>query len=91
MTDTGYDSHANHAAAPARGITPVIPRRGNSKQRRHFFPKRLNKLRARIDQTIGKLKWFKHVAMRCDKTDIGYSACVSFACGLILIKSVHRT
>jgi hypothetical protein len=28
--------------------------------------------------------------MRCDKTDTSYSAFVSFACGLILIKSVHN-
>jgi hypothetical protein len=33
MTDKGYDSEANRAAALARGITPVIPRRENSKQR----------------------------------------------------------
>jgi len=89
MTDKGYDSQANRAAALARGITPVIPRRENSKQRGRFFPKRLYKLRARIEQTIGKLKRFKRVAMRCDKTDISYSAIISFACGLMLVKSVH--
>jgi transposase len=45
MTDRGYDSQANRAAARARGITPVIPRRENSKRRGRFFPKRLYKLR----------------------------------------------
>ena len=89
MTDKGYDSHANRAAALARGIKPVIPRRENSKQRGRFFPKRLYKLRARIEQAIGKLKRFKRVAMRCEKTDISYSAIISFACGLMLVKSVH--
>ncbi len=89
MTDKGYDSQANRAAALARGITPVIPRRENSKQRGRFFPKRLYKLRARIEQTIGKLKRFKRVAMRCEKTDISYSAIISFACGLMMVKSVH--
>jgi transposase len=89
MTDKGYDSQANRDAARARGITPVIPRRENSRQRGRFFPKRLYKLRARIEQTIGKLKRFKRVAMRCEKTDISYSAIVSFACGLLLVKSVH--
>src|SRR4051794_3572311 len=76
---------ANRAAALARGINPVIPRRENSKQRGRFFPKRLYKLRARIEQTIGKLKRFKRVAMRCEKTDISYSAIISFACTLILV------
>ena len=90
ITDKGYDSRTNRAAARARGITPVIPRRENSKQRGRFFPKRLYKLRVRIEQTIGKLKRFKRVAMRCDKTDVSYSAIISFACGLLLVKSVHR-
>ena len=89
MTDKGYDSQTNRAAALARGITPIIPRRENSKQRGRFFPKRLYKLRARVEQAIGKLKRFKRVAMRCEKTDISYSAIISFACGLMLIKSVH--
>jgi hypothetical protein len=91
VTDKGYDSDANRVAALARGITPVIPRRENSKQRGRFFPKRLYKLRARVEQTIGKLKRFKRVAMRCEKTDISYSAIISFACGLMLVKSVHTT
>jgi len=89
MTDKGYDSEANRAAALARGITPVIPRRENSRHRRRFFPKRLYKLRARVEQAIGRLKRFKRVAMRCEKTDISYSAIISFACGLMLVKSVH--
>jgi transposase len=89
ITDKGYDSHANRMAALARGIAPVIPRREDSKQRRRFFAKPLYKLRARIEQTIGKLKRFKRVAMRCEKTDTSYSAIISFACGLMLVKSVH--
>ena len=89
ITDKGYDSHANRAAARARGITPVIPRKVNSKERGRFFPKKLYKLRARIEQTIGKLKRFKRIALRCEKTDISFSALISFACGIILIKSVH--
>ena len=90
VTDKGYDSQANRTAALARGITPVIPRRETSKQRGRFFPKRLYKLRAHVEQAIGKLKRFKRVAMRCEKTDISYSAIISFACGLMLVKSVHR-
>ena len=90
MTDKGYDSRANRDAARARGITPVIPRRKNSKDRGRFFPKRLYRLRARIEQTIGKLKRFKRIALRCDKTATSYSALISFACALMLVKSVHR-
>jgi len=72
-----------------RGIAPVIPRRAKSKQRGRFFPKKLYKLRARIEQTIGKLKRFKRIALRCEKTNISFSAIVSFVCTILLIKSVH--
>ena len=46
-------------------------------------------VRARIEQTIDTLKRFKRVTMRCEKTDSSYSAIVIFACGLMLVKSVH--
>jgi transposase len=89
VTDKGYDSRANRDAARVRGITPVIPRRENSKERGRFFPRRLYRLRARIEQTIGKLKRFKRIALRCDKTATSYAPFISFACALMLVKSVH--
>jgi transposase len=62
ITDKGYDSQSNRDAARRRGITPIIPRRQNAKQRNRFFPKQLYRLRARIEQAVGKLKRFKRVA-----------------------------
>ena len=38
VTDKGYISEANRDAVRARGITPVIPRRKNSKHRGRLFP-----------------------------------------------------
>lgn len=90
MTDKGYDSKRNRAACRERGSIPVIPYRSNTKNKPSFFPKRLYKGRARIEQTIGKLKRFKRIAMRCEKTAQNFAALVAFACGLILVKSVHR-
>ena len=89
MTDKGYDSAANRAACRRRGIVPVIPYRSNAKLRPKFFPKALYKTRARIEQAMGKLKRFKRVALRCEKTAESYGAFVAFACSLILVKSVH--
>jgi len=40
---------------------------------------------------MGKLKRFKRIALRCEKTAENYGSFVAFACGLILVKSVHRT
>ena len=55
-----------------------------------FFPKTLYKARARIEQAVGKLKRFKRIALRCDKTAASFEAFTSFACSLLLIKTVHR-
>ena len=89
LTDKGYDSAANRAVCRKRGIIPVIPHRSNAKNRPNFFPKLLYKTRARIEQAIGKLKRFKRVVLRCEKTAESYGAFVAFACTLILVKSVH--
>jgi len=38
---------------------------------------------------VGKLKRFKRVALRCEKTARNYGSVVALALGFILIKSVH--
>ncbi len=91
MGDKGYDAKANRQAARARGICPVIPYRSTTKNQPTFFPKALYRGRARIEQTMGKLKRFKRVALRCEKTDQNYGSFVALALSFILIKSVHMT
>jgi transposase len=87
--DKGYDSKANRAAARQRGICPVIPFKSSAKNRPTFFPKALYRARARIEQLVGKLKRFKRVALRCEKTAQNFGSVVAFALGLIIVKSVH--
>src|SRR5262249_32303428 len=53
------------------------------------FQKMLHKGRAGIEQAVGKLKRFKRVALRCEKTAQNYGSLVALACAFILIKSVH--
>ena len=89
--DKGYDAKRNHAAARQRGICPVIPYRRTAKSRPAFFPKALYRARARIEQLVGKLKRFKRVALRCEKTDRNFGSFVALTLGFILVKSVHRT
>ena len=91
VADKGYDAAANRVAARKRGICPVIPYRSNAKKKPAFFARTLYKARARIEQTFGKLKRFKRVAMRCEKTAQNYASFAAFALGIIWIKSVHRT
>ena len=89
ITDKGYDSKANRDGARRRGICPVIPYKSNAANRPAFFPKILYKARARIEQAVGKLKRFKRIALRCEKTTRNYTSFVALALGFILIKSVH--
>ena len=91
ITDKGYDSKANRDAARKRGVCPVIPYRSNATDRPRFFARILYKARARIEQAVGKLKRFKRVALRCEKTARNYGSLVALALGFILVKSVHMT
>src|SRR4051812_5011729 len=87
--DKGYDAKANRSAARERGICPVIPFKASAKNRPAFFPKALYRARARIEQLVGKLKRFKRIALRCEKTNKNFASFVAFALGLIIVKSVH--
>ena len=89
MGDKGYDGKPNRAAARKRGIAPVIPFKSSARNRPTFFPKALYRARARIEQTIGKLKRFKRIALRCEKTAQNYGSFLALALAVILIKSVH--
>jgi hypothetical protein len=42
-----------------------------------------------VEQAVGKLKRFKRIALRCEKTAQNYGSFVALALGFILIKSVH--
>ena len=87
--DKGYDSLANRTAARARGICPVIPLKSTAKIKPSFFARALYKGRARIEQAVGKLKRFKRVTLRCEKTAQNYRSVVALGLTFVLIKSVH--
>jgi hypothetical protein len=38
---------------------------------------------------VGKLKRFKRIALRCEKTTANFASFVALALGFILVKSVH--
>jgi len=89
VADKGYDSAANRKVARACGAVPVIPFRKNAKAASRAFAKALYRGRARIEQAVGKLKRFKRIALRCEKTRRNFSSFVALAAAFILIKSVH--
>jgi transposase len=87
--DKGYASKANRQVAQKRGAIAVIPHKSNEKTKPTRFATALYRGRARIEQAVGKLKRFKRVALRCEKTRRNFASFVALAAGFILIKSVH--
>ena len=94
-------SRAPSSATKATPARPIAKRRGRAaslpsfrtrptkRTSRPSSPGTLYKARARIEQGVGRLKRFKRVALRCEKTARNFRSIVSFAAGLCLIKFVH--
>ena len=89
ITDKGYDAKSNRDGARQARHLSGHPASRDSDRQTGFLPKILYKARARIEQAVGKLKRFKRIALRCEKTARNYGSFVALALGLILIKSVH--
>jgi transposase len=87
--DKGYDSKANRALCRERGIVPVIPQKSNAKDRPANFPNILYKARSRIEIAVGRLKRFKRIALRCEKTARNFGSFVALVAGFNLIRFVH--
>jgi transposase len=72
-------------AAPLRSSrtrpTPLAPAKR--------FARALYRGRARIEQAVGKLKRFKRIALRCEKTKANFASFVALAIGFILVQFVH--
>ena len=91
VADKGYDSRANRAAARACGAVPVIPHKLNAVAPAKRFARALYRGRARIEQAVGKLKRFKRIALRCEKTKTNFASFVALAISFILVQFVHTT
>ena len=91
VADKGCDSAANRERAQKRGALTVIPYRKTTNNKPTRFAKALYRARARIEQAVGKLKRFKSIALRYEKTATNFSSFVTLAAAFILTKSVPRT
>ena len=89
VADKGYDSRANRAAARACGAIPVIPQETNAATPAKHFARALYRGRARIEQAVGKLKRFKRLALRGEKTKANFASFTALAIGFILVQFVH--
>jgi transposase len=82
IADKAFDSNAIIAELHARGAKAVIsqhPRRAKPLD----IDLEVYKWRHLIENFFGKLKEFKRIAMRCDKTDSSFSAIIHLAAAVI--------
>ncbi|MBS1029517.1 MULTISPECIES: transposase [Gluconobacter] len=90
LADRGYDADQIRADISYTGARPVIPakrgRRNPASHDRHAY-----KLRNRIERMFNKLKNWRRVATRYDKTAQSYLGFVSIASAFLWISFVHRT
>jgi len=81
IADKAYDSDPLRQQIRRQGAKPVIPARKGSRRRR--YDKTLYKLRNVVERFINRLKHFRRVATRYEKTDANYFGFVCLAATLV--------
>ena len=85
IADTAYDADARVLAPlTAAGKTAVIPPKSNRKIQREY-DRELYKLRHLIENFFLKLKQYRGIATRYDKTDQNFLAAIYAAATIILL------
>lgn len=83
--DKGYDSDELIQRARRMGMESVIPPRSNRRVLREY-DKHLYKDRNLIERFFNKIKHFRRIATRYEKTSLSYLSMVYLAASLILLK-----
>jgi transposase len=84
IADSGYDSSAVRAAIKAMRMKAVIPgnkRTGFSKV--HRYDKKLFKIRGEVERFFHRLKRFRAIATRYEKSARNFLALIHVACALL--------
>lgn len=85
ILDKAYDADALLEWLDQQGITPVIPPKSNRKVQR-AYDKHVYKERHLVECCIGKLKQFRRVFSRFDKTAANFMNFIRFAAALIWLR-----
>jgi transposase len=89
LADRGYDADAIREEIAFHGIQAVIPaKRGRRNSASHDRDK--YRLRSRIEQLFNKLKNWRRIATRYDKTRTSYLGFVNIASALLWLPFVHE-
>lgn len=85
LADRGYDSDAFRDALMGKGIRPVIPGKKNRLEPieydRHTYKERNG-----IERFFGRLKEYRRIATRYDKTTVMFKAGIVIACIFMWLK-----
>ncbi len=85
LADKGYDSNSILAHVESMKAEAVIPsRRCRKKQRPHN--EKLYKQRNRIERCFSRLKQFRRLATRYEKSKACFQALVALACSWLLLR-----
>ena len=82
IADKGYDSNAFVAIIEARETEAVIPSRKNRKEQREI-DENLYKDRNKVERFFNRLKHYRRIATRYDKTAQNYLSFVYLASAMI--------
>ncbi len=82
LGDKAFDIDWIRAELDARGAAAVIPPRSIRKAAYHF-DRAMYRWRHLIENAFAKLKEFRAVATRYDKTDVSYAATIHLAAAVI--------
>ena len=74
-------------SARKKGLTPSIPRRKCSKKENPEFDVNLYKYRHLVENLFARLKHFRSISTRFEKTKRSFKAMLRLACSLIWIRN----
>jgi transposase len=80
IADTGYDSDRVIEVARARGMRVVIPSNPTARKKKRRIDRALYRLRAQVECFFHRLKRFRAIATRYEKTATNFLALVHIAC-----------
>jgi transposase len=86
IADTGYDADRIVAAVRARGMKPVIHCNPTRKRKRRL-DRKLYSITYNVERFIHRIKRFRAVATRYEKTARNYLALVELVCAFLWLKN----
>lgn len=89
LADKGYDSDDVRASLLLKGILPVIPPKANRKEA-ITCDYRAYKDRNRVERMFNKLKQFRRIATRYDKTAVSFLGFLALAAARLWMPSLTR-